>query len=80
MRLPRDLSGIDLARALRRVGYEIVRQSGSHIRMTRLAGAQHHVTIPAHDTLKVGTLAAILSDVASQLKLSRDDLISRLFD
>lgn len=52
MRLPRDLSGIDLARALRKVGYQIVRQSGSHIRMTRLAGGQHHVTIPAHDALR----------------------------
>lgn len=78
MRLPRDLSGIDLARALRKVGYQIVRQSG--IRMTRLEGEQHHVTIPAHDPLKIGTLAAILSDVASHLKLGRDDLIRRLFD
>lgn len=80
MRLPRDLSGIELARALRKVGYQIVRQSGSHIRMTRLEGEQHHVTIPAHDPLKIGTLAAILGDVASHLKLGRDDLIRRLFD
>jgi len=80
MRLPRDLSGVDLARALRKVGYQIVRQSGSHIRMTRLAGEQHHVTIPAHDPLKIGTLAAILGDVASHLNLGRDDLLRRLFD
>lgn len=79
MRLPRDLSGIDLARALRKVGYKIVRQSGSHIRMSRVAGEQHHVTIPAHDPLKIGTLAAILSDVASHLNLGRDDLMQRSF-
>jgi hypothetical protein len=38
------------------------------------------VTIPAHDPLKIGTLAAILSDVASHLKLDRDALVKRLFD
>jgi predicted RNA binding protein YcfA (HicA-like mRNA interferase family) len=80
MRLPRDLSGSDLTKALRKVGYQVVRQSGSHIRLTCELGGQHHLTIPAHDPLKVGTLAAILSDVASHLKLARDDLIKRLFD
>ena len=34
MRLPRDLSGQELARALRRLGYEVTRQRGSHIRVT----------------------------------------------
>lgn len=34
MKLPRDLSGSELAKALGRVGYRIVRQSGSHLRLT----------------------------------------------
>jgi predicted RNA binding protein YcfA (HicA-like mRNA interferase family) len=79
MKLPRDLSGSDLAAALGRVGYRVVRQSGSHVRLTRDEAEQHHVTIPAHDVLKIGTLAAILNDVSVHLKLDRDDLLKRLF-
>lgn len=79
MKLPRDLSGADLAKALTRVGYRSTRQSGSHIRLTTDTPSQHHVTVPAHDALKVGTVAGILSDVAAHLKISRDDLMKKLF-
>lgn len=79
MKLPRDLSGVELAKALSRIGYRITRQTGSHARLTRDAPFQHHITIPAHDPLKVGTLSAILSDVAGNLKVSREDLIRQLF-
>lgn len=80
MKLPRDLSGADLAKALRRVGYEITRQTGSHLRLTRATPDVHHVTVPAHDPLKIGTLAAILGEVAASLGSDRDALIRRLFD
>ncbi len=79
MRLPRDVSGRDLARALARVGYGVTRQSGSHIRLTTAVGGQHHVTIPDHDALRVGTLAAILDDVASHLGRNREDLLAEIF-
>jgi predicted RNA binding protein YcfA (HicA-like mRNA interferase family) len=80
LKLPRDVSGEALVRSLRRFGYEITRQTGSHIRLTsNLKGMEHHVTIPAHRQLRVGTLAEILSDVATYLDLSRDELIDRLF-
>ena len=79
MRLPRDLSGADLVKALARIGYRVTRQTGSHVRLTIDTPAQHHVTVPAHDPLKVGTLAGILSDVAGHLKISRDDLLQKLF-
>lgn len=80
MRLPRDLSGVQLARALARLGYQVSRQTGSHMRLTRTAaGSQHHITIPSHDPLKVGTLSSILGEVAANLSLSRDDLLGRLF-
>ena len=80
MKLPRDVSGEDLARALRRFGYEITRQSGSHMRLTStFKGPQHHVTIPAHAQLKVGTLAEILSDVAWYLELTSHQLVRHLF-
>ncbi len=80
MKLPRDVSGDALVRSLRRFGYEITRQTGSHIRLTsNLKGMEHHVTIPAHRQLRIGTLAEILSDVATYLDISRDELIEKLF-
>ena len=78
MKLPRDLSGSELAKALSRVGYRVTRQSGSHIRLTIDVPSQHHVTVPAHDPLKVGTLSGILNDVAAHLKIDRDELLRRL--
>lgn len=44
MRLPRDLSGSDLAQALRKFGYSITRQAGSHIRLTTYEHGEHHLT------------------------------------
>jgi len=79
MKLPRDVSGADLAKRRGRLGYEVTRQTGSHLRLTTTEGGQHHVTIPNHDPLKVGTLAGILNDVAAHLEISRDELVQRLF-
>lgn len=79
MKLPRDLSGADLVKALGLGGPRVTRQTGSHIRLTREEAATHHVTIPAHDPLKVGTLAAILAEVAASMRLDRDDLLRKLF-
>jgi predicted RNA binding protein YcfA (HicA-like mRNA interferase family) len=79
MRLPRDLSGQDLAKALRILGYEVTRQTGSHMRMTTLEEGQHHLTIPKHDPLRVGTLAAILADIAEHFHITREELIQKIF-
>jgi predicted RNA binding protein YcfA (HicA-like mRNA interferase family) len=79
MRLPRDVSGRDLARVLARVGYATTRQSGSHMRLTTTLGGEHHVTIPDHQALRVGTLAGILDDVASHLGRSREAVLAELF-
>lgn len=35
--------------------------------------------MPGHSALKVGTLAAILRDVAGHVSLTRDELLRRLF-
>jgi predicted RNA binding protein YcfA (HicA-like mRNA interferase family) len=79
VKVPRDLSGAQLAKALSRVGYAVTRQTGSHIRLTTQSPTQHHVTVPAHDPLKLGTLSGILGDVAAHLKITRDELMQRLF-
>ena len=80
MRLPRDLSGNDLAQVLRRFGYSITRQTGSHLRLTTLQHGEHHVTIPHHSPLRIGTLSAILADVARHFEISRDQLLTQLFE
>ena len=75
LKLPRDLSGEKLARLLRRFGYEITRQTGSHMRLTSTRkGREHHLTIPAHRQLSVGTLAQILTDAASYLQVTREQV------
>ncbi|HHY95424.1 MAG TPA: type II toxin-antitoxin system HicA family toxin [Firmicutes bacterium] len=79
MKLPRDVSAQQLARLLGRYGYRITRQTGSHLRLTTLQNGEHHVTIPNHDVLKVGTLSSILADVAAHLKVSKEALIKDLF-
>ena len=79
MKLPRDLSGAQIAKALGRVGYRTTRQTGSHMRLTTASPSEHHITIPVHESLRVGTLAAILADVAAHQELDRDELLERLF-
>jgi predicted RNA binding protein YcfA (HicA-like mRNA interferase family) len=79
MRLPRDLSGEDLARSLSAFGYAVTRQTGSHMRLTTQERGEHHVTIPRHDSLRVGTVATILADVGDHVGLTREALVERLF-
>ena len=80
MKLPRDVPGTELASLLRGHGYKITRQTGSHIRLTSVVkGSEHHVTIPRHKHLRVGTLNAILADVASYLDIERGKLVGDLF-
>jgi len=79
VKLPRDLSGRDLAKALQVLGYRITRQTGSHIRLTTTERGEHHLTVPDHDPLRVGTLAGILGDVAAHFDLTREELAKQLF-
>ena len=79
MKLPRDVSGVTLANALSKFGYAVSRQKGSHLRLTTQRNGQHHVTIPKHDPIKIGTLASIVADVARHLKLNRDELLREMF-
>jgi predicted RNA binding protein YcfA (HicA-like mRNA interferase family) len=79
MRLPRGLSGDDLVKKLSEFGYEATRQTGSHIRLTRTTGeGSHHVTIPRHGALRVGTLSAILREVSSQLGIEKAELARKI--
>ena len=54
-------------------------QTGSHIRLTTEQNGQHHITIPNHDPLKVGTLSAIITDIAEHFNKTKDQLLHELF-
>jgi len=79
MKLPRDLSSDDLIKKLSELGYEVSRQTGSHIRLTTSENGTHQITIPAHNPVKIGTLNNILRDVALHFNLSKDELLKRRF-
>ncbi len=79
-RVPRDISGQTLVKLLSRYGYKITRQTGSHIRLTSHAhGKEHHITVPNHDYIKIGTLNSILNDLAYSLGKSKEEVVKNLF-
>ena len=78
MRVPRNVSGTSLLTALRRLGYEDIRQRGSHVRVTTQVNGEHHEVIPLHDPIKVKTLLSILKSVASHHEMTVDELLSVL--
>ena len=78
MKLPRDVDASRLVKALNILGYERVRQDGSHIRLTSKRNGTHHLTVPDHKPIKLGTLAAILKAVASHHGLTVEELLRLL--
>jgi predicted RNA binding protein YcfA (HicA-like mRNA interferase family) len=79
MRIPRDVSGAKLAQRLEKFGCTITCQTGSHLRLTTTINGEHHITIPNHKEIRLGTISAILSDVADHLGMERDVLVESLF-
>ena len=79
MRLPRDLSGRDLAKGLAALGYIVTRETGDHMRLTTCVRSEHHVTIPHHHSLRIGTLHAILAQVAVHFGMGYEELEERVF-
>jgi predicted RNA binding protein YcfA (HicA-like mRNA interferase family) len=77
-KIPRDISAKDLCGILEKYGYHKTRQTGSHIRLTNLSmGKAHHLTIPDHNPIKIGTLNHILNDVAEYLKINKYNIIKQ---
>jgi len=64
MKLPRGVGADRLVRLLERLGYDVLRQKGSHIRLRHPGPPVHLITVPKHDPLKTGTLHGILAEVA----------------
>jgi predicted RNA binding protein YcfA (HicA-like mRNA interferase family) len=78
VKLPRDLSGSDLAGVLcRDFGYRKVHQEGSHL-ILQAESPSHRISIPQHRVLRPATLNAILKAVAASRGISKDDILDRL--
>jgi predicted RNA binding protein YcfA (HicA-like mRNA interferase family) len=75
MKLPRDIDANQLAQALKQLGYQTTRQTGSHIRLTTQENGEHNITVPNHSPIKIGTLNAILRDVGEHFAMNRDQLL-----
>jgi predicted RNA binding protein YcfA (HicA-like mRNA interferase family) len=79
MKTPRNVSAKELIKKLKTLGYEVTRQTGSHMRFTTMQKGEHHITIPNHDLLRIGTFSSIISDVALHFGKTKQDLINELF-
>ena len=78
MKLPRGVSADRLIRVLEHLGYQVIRQKGSHVRLRHDGPPGHSVTVPLHNPIKTGTLHGILSEVAQMTEISPDSLLELL--
>lgn len=80
-KIPRDVSGLKLAKLLEKYNYRITRQTGSHIRLVSNYNKDgHRITIPSHVYIKIGTLNNILRDVSNYIGITKDELVNSLFN
>lgn len=79
MKLPRNISAKSLIKTTEKLGYKITRQTGSHIRLTTIERGQHHITVPNHDPIKIGTLSGIISDIANHFQTTKEDITEKIF-
>jgi predicted RNA binding protein YcfA (HicA-like mRNA interferase family) len=78
MRLPRGVSADRVIRALERLGYGVIRQKGSHVRLRHEGPPEHTITVLLHNPLKSGTLHGILSEVAQKQSIAIKSLTESL--
>jgi predicted RNA binding protein YcfA (HicA-like mRNA interferase family) len=78
MRLPRGVAADRVVRALERLGYGVIRQKGSHIRLRHEGPPVHTITVPLHNPLKTGTLHGILSEIARMRSITIESIIDLL--
>jgi len=77
-RLP-VISGDKLIKLLVNVGYEIIRQKGSHVRLRKITEAgEHNITVPKHSEIAKGTLNDILSKISIWNNMPKEQLIEML--
>ena len=79
MKIPRDLSGRELIKALcRNWVYKQVHQVGSHVILETEEPSRHRLAVPDHRNLRVGTLNGILRAVAEHKRVIREEILKTL--
>ncbi len=78
MKLPRGVSADRVIRALERLGYRVIRQKGSHVRLRYAGPPVHMITVPLHASLKTGTLHSILTEAAQIRSIAIEALVEML--
>lgn len=78
MKLPRDIYGQELVKKLRKLGYEVKRQAGSHIIVSTQQNGENTQVIPDHKPLKVGTLNAILTGIANHFQTTKEEIFKQI--
>ena len=77
MKVPRDLDGTQLIKALcRDWNYQKVNQEGSHVILQTKTPGNQRLSVPNHNPLRVGTLNAILKAVAAHKGVARETLLN----
>ncbi len=73
------VGAIELIKLLTKLGYEKVRQKGSHIRMRKITSlGEHGVTVPNHKEISKGTLNDILSKASLWNSIPKEKLVEML--
>jgi predicted RNA binding protein YcfA (HicA-like mRNA interferase family) len=71
MKIPRDLSGGDVAKALKRLGFRFVRQKGSHMVFRK---EDKVAVVPDHNPIRIGTLMSVLKTADISLEELLDNI------
>ncbi len=79
-KIPRDINASRLIKLLnQKYKYQITRQAGSHIRISTTLNGGHHLTIPNHNPIRLGTLSSIIHDIASHFNKTKEQIVEELF-
>ena len=78
MKLPRGVSADRMIHALVRLGYVVIRQKGSHVRLRHTGPPAHTITVPLHNPLKTGTLHGIFAEIARMRSITVESIVDSL--
>jgi predicted RNA binding protein YcfA (HicA-like mRNA interferase family) len=75
----RGISGDELVKLLQQFGYRVAKQKGSHMKLTTTQKGEHHLIVPRHGAVRVGTLHRIMSEVAGHFEMDLSQVRTALF-
>lgn len=73
------VSSKQLIKVLYKLGYSVVKQRGSHIKLKKdTTAGTHSITVPEHQEIAKGTLNDILNKVSVWNQISKEELVEML--